>query len=144
MKPWILLRAAAIMALLLGIGHTLGAPWTPAHGVGEQVVLDAMQSQQFDAMGDTRTYWSFYIGFGWSITVYLLAQAIVLWQLAARSKVDPLGVRPVVAVFLVSTLLTGAIAWRYILEAPVVFCVVLALLLALGVWACGRFSHGAA
>jgi len=60
------------------------------------------------------------------------------WQLAAQSKVDLRGVRPMVSVCLICTVLTGAIAWQWILAPPVAFCAVLATLLALGVWACGR------
>jgi hypothetical protein len=138
MKPCILLRTAAVVALLLGVGHSLGAPWTPVVGPAERVVIDAMKSDQFAVMGDTRSYWNFYVGFGWSISVYLVAQAIVLWQLATQSKRDPRGVRPIVIVFFACTLLTAAIAWKYILAVPVLFCAVLAVLLALGVWACGR------
>jgi len=138
MKPWIVLRTAAAVALLLGVGHSLGAPWTPVVGPEERVVIETMKSHQFAVMGDTRSYWSFYVGFGWSISVYLIAQAIVLWQLAAQSKVDPYGIRPIVAVFLVATLLTGVIAWNYIVAIPVAFCAVLAVLLALGVWTSGR------
>jgi hypothetical protein len=49
-----------------------------------------------------------------------------------------------VVVFLVCTLLTGAIAWKYILAVPVSFCVVLAVSLALGAWACGRSADARA
>ena len=110
MNPRLLLRTAAVVALLLGVGHSLGAPWTPVLGPAERVVIDAMKSDQFAVMGDTRSYWNFYVGFGWSISVYLVAQAIVLWQLAAQAKRDPRGVRPMVIVFLACTLFTAAIA----------------------------------
>jgi hypothetical protein len=89
MKPSILLRAASVVAMLFGVGHSFGAPWTPALGPSELVVIDAMKSHQFVVMGDMRSFWDFYVGFGWSIAVFLVAQAIVLWQLAAQSKVDP-------------------------------------------------------
>jgi hypothetical protein len=138
MTPAILLRIAAAAALLLGVGHSFGRPWTPVAGLGERVVLDAMQMHQFTVMGATRSYWDFYVGFGWSIAAYLIAQAIVLWQLAALSNVDARRVRPIVVVFLACTLATGAIAWKFILAIPVVFSLVLAVLLALAVWACGR------
>ena len=45
-----------------------------------------MRQFQFEAEGVTRTYWEFYIGFGVMISVFLLVQAVMLWQLAAVSR----------------------------------------------------------
>jgi hypothetical protein len=67
-------------------GHTSGYPWSdPAWGVD----LHAMQSTHFNVLGFSRTYWNFYVGFGLSISVFLLLPAITAWQLGNASPHDP-------------------------------------------------------
>jgi len=45
-----------------------------------------MKSQHFLAQGATRTYWDFYFGFGVLIGVFLLIQAVALWQIGSLAK----------------------------------------------------------
>lgn len=74
----ILYRIAAVLIVLLDLGHSLGYPWSdPAWGVD----LHAVQSTHFKVLGFTRTYWDFYVGFGLSISVLLLLCAMLAWQL---------------------------------------------------------------
>src|SRR6185369_3743946 len=75
------LRISSIVSLLFAAGHTLGGfqEWSP---VGDNPVLRSMKDVHFDTMGVNRSYFDFYMGFGWSISVILLMQAILLWQLA--------------------------------------------------------------
>jgi hypothetical protein len=86
MKPWLWLRIAAVATLLYCGGHTLGAPWTPVTGAQEMAVIEAMRSVRFDVMGNSRTYWDFYVGFGAVISGYLAVQAVVLWQLGTLAR----------------------------------------------------------
>jgi hypothetical protein len=76
MKPSLLLRIASILTLLITAGHTLGGLsfWSP---VGETETLRAMRSFHFDAMGASRTYLNFYLGFGFIISVVQFLQAVV-------------------------------------------------------------------
>src|ERR1700752_4364000 len=99
MKPSHWLRIASVIALLFAAGHSMGAmeSWSPP---GETDVLEAMRSFRFDAMGVTRTYWDFYFGFGLFISVFLLLQAILLWQLSAIAMTDPARARPLIATVL--------------------------------------------
>jgi hypothetical protein len=125
MKPSLLLRIASIASLLLAAGHTLGGlqSWSPP---GDTDVLQAMRSFRFDAEGVSRTYWDFYIGFGLIISVFLLAQAGVLWQLATVSKKDPVQVRPILSMLFISVLANAVLSWKFFFAVPVVLAIAIA------------------
>ena len=120
MNPTLLLRIAAGVCFLTAIGHTLGAPWTPATGAAAAAVIGAIKALHFSALGADRTYWDFYYGFGVSISVYLFAQSILLWQIAAVSKSAARQMRPLMLTFLVSNLISVAITWKYFFVAPLI------------------------
>jgi hypothetical protein len=125
------LRVASIIALLYFAGHSAGIPWTPAVAPEEVAVLEAMKSQSFSAQGFQRTYWDFYFGFGVIISGYLLVQAVALWQLGAIARADALGVRPIVASFLVAFVVNAVPAWRYFFAVPAVLAGTISICLAL-------------
>ena len=137
MKAPLLLRIASIITLLLAVGHTSGGLsfWSPA---GETEVLRAMRSFHFDAGGVSRTYLDFYLGFGFIIGVYLLAQAVVLWQLASLAKADPIRVRPLVGSFLLASVVSIFLSWRFIFLLPVVSFTAVAVCLGLAFYAAGK------
>lgn len=130
MNASVLLRIASIVSLLYAAGHTLGGlqSWSPP---GDTEVLQAMRSFRFDAEGVSRTYWDFYVGFGLIISVFLLAQAVVLWQLATVSKNTPIHVRSIVAVLFVSVVANAVLAWKFFFAVPLVLAVAIALSLGL-------------
>jgi uncharacterized membrane protein len=130
MKTPILLRVASIFTLLFAAGHTLGGmqSWSPA---GDTAVLQAMRSFRFDAEGVSRTYWDFYIGFGLIISVFLLVQAVVLWQLAAVAKKHPNEIRPIVGVLMLAMLANAALSWKFFFAVPVILAIAIAVALGL-------------
>jgi hypothetical protein len=117
MKPTRPLRIASGLSLVFAAGHMAGGlkSWSP---VGETQVLRDMGRFHFEVGSITRTYLDFYFGFGVFIGVYLLLQAVVLWQLATMAKSDPLRARPVVASFLLAAIASTYISWRYIFIVP--------------------------
>ena len=129
MRTAALLRVASVITLLFAAGHTMGGldSWSPP---GDTEVLRSMRSFRFDAMGWTRTYWDFYVGFGLYITVLLLLQAVLLWQLASVAKAGSVRVRPLIASFLVVSAACAVVAWKFIVLPPVVFSLVIAACLA--------------
>jgi hypothetical protein len=129
-KPHILLRIASIVALLFAAGHTAGAPWTPTKGIAEQGLVMMMKSVHFDVMGAQRTYFDFYFGFGVSISVYLLAQAIVIWQAGDVAKVNAAAARPLMLTMLASYAAVSVITVMYFFAAPIVFSVIVCALIA--------------
>lgn len=128
MTTTLLLRIASVIALLFALGHTLGGlkKWSP---MGDNDVLKAMTSVHFDVMGTSRSYLDFYMGFGWSLSVALLLQAVLLWQLAYLARADSTRARPVIAAFALATLASGMIAWFFILPVPALFSLVLLIVL---------------
>ena len=129
MTTSLLLRIASVISLVFTAGHTLGGvqKWSP---MGENEVLKAMSIVRFDTMGANRSYLDFFMGFGWSISVFMLLQTVLLWQLASLARSNPALVRPMVAVFALATLASGVIAWRLIFPIPALFSGALVIVLA--------------
>ena len=138
MKSSTFLRIASIITLLYFAGHTSGAPWTPDEGAGAVPVLEAMKSHSFEVVGSTRTYWDFYFGFGLIISLYLLMQSVVLWQLGSLAKTDAFRVRPIVASFFLAFIVNTVLAWRYFFVIPLVMSVAISVCLALAFVTAGR------
>jgi hypothetical protein len=129
MTTTLFLRIASVISLVFTAGHSLGGlrKWSP---MGENEVLKAMTAVRFDTMGANRSYLDFFMGFGWSISVAMLLQTVLLWQLASLAYPDAARVRPMIAVFAVATLASGVIAWRFIFPVPALFSGALAVVLA--------------
>ena len=124
------LRVASGIALLFAAGHTLGGLkyWSP---MGDNPVLQAMRTVRFDTMGANRSYLDFYLGFGYSLSVTEVMQAVLLWQLAALARSDALGVRPMITVIALATAAGGVIAYRFIFPLPAFFSLLLVASLAM-------------
>jgi hypothetical protein len=97
----------------------------------DNTVLQAMSSVRFEAMGVTRTYLDFFMAFGWSLSVTMLMQSVLLWQLASLASTDAARVRPLIAVFALATAVSGIIAWRLIFPLPALVSAALAACLML-------------
>jgi hypothetical protein len=131
MKAFHFLRIAAVVTLLYCAGHTAGMPWTPYTDPEALAIIEAMKNHSFEAEGLKGTYWDFYFGFGIIISLALLVQAAVLWQVASLAKTDAIRVRPIVLSFLVAFIMNAALAWKYFFAVPVVMSGVIALCLAI-------------
>jgi hypothetical protein len=120
MTTAVLLRISAVISLLFAAGHSLGGlkRWSP---MGENEVLKAMETVRFDTMGVNRSYLDFFMGFGWSLSVAMLLQSVLLWQLASLARSDAAQVRPMIAAFALATLAGGVIAWLFIFPVPALF-----------------------
>src|SRR6516162_6660322 len=138
MKPFHFLRAAAVFTLLYCAGHTIGMPWTPYTDAVATSVLETMKTHSFEDQGFKGTYWDLYFGFGLIISVYLLVQAVVLWQVASLAKTDAIRVRPIVVSFLVAFVINAALSWKYFFIVPVVLAVLTAICLAIALLLAGR------
>ncbi|HET7886132.1 MAG TPA: hypothetical protein VFL62_07910 [Bradyrhizobium sp.] len=124
-----LLRTASIISLFFALGHTLGGlkQWSP---MGDNEVLKAMASVRFDTMGTNRSYLDFYMGFGWSLSVALLLQSALLWQIASLARSETVRLKPIIGIFAIATLASGVIAWFYIFPVPALFAAALLIVLA--------------
>jgi hypothetical protein len=137
MKPLIVLRITSLIALLFAAGHSLGGleSWSP---VGETEVLKAMRSFRFDAEGVSRTYFDFYLGFGFILGVYLFLQAILLWQIAELTRTDPSRLRPLIVSFFVASVASAGLSWKFIFAVPAISFAVIAAGLGLALFAASR------
>jgi hypothetical protein len=133
MKTTLLLRIAAALSLLFTIGHSLGglSHWSP---MDDNSVLKAMTNVHFDVMGVSRSYLDLYLGLGWTISVAMLLQTVVLWQMASIARTNAAQVRPMIAAFALATLASGAIAACFILPIPALFSGALFIALAAAYW----------
>jgi len=140
MKPALLLRITSIITFLFALLHTLGGTevWSPA---GENDALRAMRSFRFDVEGVNRTYLDFYLGFGFTISVYLFLQAVLLWQLATIAKVDSVRTRPLIVSFFVASLVCAFLSLKFIFAVPAIFAAVIAACLGFTFYATGTGKY---
>ncbi|MBV9901728.1 MAG: hypothetical protein JOZ90_11590 [Alphaproteobacteria bacterium] len=133
MTTTLMLRVAAAISLFFTIGHSMGGlqKWSPNE---HNPVLTAMTDMHFDMMGMSRSYLDLYLGLGWTLSIFMLLQTVLLWQMGTIARTDVAQVRPMIAAFLLATLASGIIAWRLIFPVPVLFCVALFLALAAAYW----------
>jgi len=127
------LRVASVLTVLHCIGHTIGGVFgvDAPPGTKEGTVVEAMKSNQFEVMGAIRSFWDFFIGYGLTISVSSLIQAVVLWQLASLAKIESGRVRPIIAAFFFANLGFTVLAWRYFFIPPLVGAALITLALAL-------------
>lgn len=143
MREIVLLRIASALTLIHAVLHTAGGLLkSPAHGAQEIAVLNTMKGFQFDFMGSMRSYWDFYLGFGFFVTLGLVLQAVLLWQLASLARKAPGIARPLVGTLLASFVVMMALSWRYFFVAPLATEALIAVLVATAYVYAGR--HGAA
>jgi hypothetical protein len=111
------LRICSGLSLLIAVGHTLAGRrfWSP---MGDNAVLDAMRSTHFDIKGVDRSYLDFYLAFGYSISVFQVMLAVLLWQLGTLADSNPSSARPMIAVIALATALLGVISYSLILPLP--------------------------
>ena len=142
MKTHHLLRISSALMFLFAAGHSAGGlkSWSPA---GDTAVLQAMRTVSFTAGRATRTYLNFYEGFGWILSVFLLLQAVLLWQLASIAKTNPGVTRGMIASFFVATVAAGVISWKLILPPPTIFSAVITATLAAAFLTAGRHDKSA-
>jgi hypothetical protein len=137
MKAAIFVRIAAGLALLHAVLHTVGGVFGKVPAGPAAVAVAAMKANQFVALGNTRTFWDFYMGFGLGVTIFLTMEAVVLWLLAPLTMLYGEKVRPVLIAFAIGYLVFAVNSYRYFFLGPVVAEVLIAVCLFAAV-ACSR------
>jgi hypothetical protein len=129
----LLYRLSAILLLLFAAGHLLGfRKVDPRWGV--TAPIDSLKSTSFDVQGARRTYWGFFSGFGFFVTVLLLFSAVLAWQLAGLPATTLASLRVVSWAFAACYVVIALLTWRYFFLAPLVFSALVALGLVLAAW----------
>jgi hypothetical protein len=140
MKITIWLRVAAVLSVLLALGHTSGGlqHWSPP---GETEVLRSMGAFRFDALGSNRSYLDFYLGFGYIISIYMFAQGLLLWQLASLASLPDVRLRPMVATFFAVSVGATALDGVLFFALPTASNLLISICLAAAWLAGGRKNH---
>jgi hypothetical protein len=133
MKATLLLRIAAVLALVHGVLHTVGGVLGKAAPGPQAAAVAAMEANRFTTMGVDRTYRDFLMGYGLILTVMFLVETAVFWQLGSIVKTHGLQVRPLILVFCLGFVADAVIAWKYFFAAPAAVEVLIAGCL-LGAW----------
>lgn len=131
MKTTLFLRIAAVLAFIHAILHTIGGVLSkPNNGAPEVAIIEAMKSRAFNVMGSMRTYWDFFFGYGLLVTITLLVQGVLFWQLGTMAKTNAAQIRPILLLFSFNFIATTVVAWKYFFIAPAVTELLIAALLA--------------
>jgi len=131
LKAVLLLRIASVLSLVHCALHTVGGVFgRPRHGAEEIAVIETMKSHRFDVMGSLRSYWDFFFGYGLVVTISLLVQSILLWQVSALVRKDAPSMKPVIALLFFSWVATAIVSGRYFFAAPAVTELLIAACLA--------------
>ena len=78
--PKILLRIAACLMLIHGLGHTIGhSGWKNSTDPVQQGVIHQMTNPKFPFMGVTRSMGEYFDGYGYACSVAMLLCTLVLW-----------------------------------------------------------------
>ena len=64
------------------------------------------------------------------MTITLLVQGILFWQLGSMIKANAAVVRPIIALFSANCLLTAVVSWKYFFVGPAITQILIAVCLA--------------
>jgi hypothetical protein len=124
------LRIAAYVLVLYCLGHTSGALLsTPAFGAEANAVLSAMKSVHFACESSDCTWFGFYLGFGWFVSILFLLSAAVAWFLGGLDARDQRVVAPIAWVLFLAHAAGIVLAWRYFFLTPLIFSTLTTVLL---------------
>jgi len=134
MSPRSIYRIVTVLLLLFALGHTLGFNKVdPSWGVNASIM--ALREIRFTAQGTPdRTYWGFYLGFGYFCSVLMLFAACVAWQLSRLSGETLRRMQFISWAFAILFVVVTVITWRFFFTAPGGFTVVSTIGLIAGAW----------
>ena len=133
MKASIFYRIAAVLLLLLAVGHTLGFRQSdPTWGV--DALLSAMRSIHFDVQGFSRTYWDLFQAAGFCVGVFYFFAAILAWQLGGLPAATLALMRGTAWAFALCFAAITVVSWRFLFVLSIVFSTVITLCLIAAAW----------
>jgi hypothetical protein len=126
-------RIAAVLILLFDVAHTLAFRQAdPTWGV--DTVRASMQSIHFNVQGFNRTYWDFFVGAGFNVSVFLLFTAVITWQIGGLPAETLTRVRGIGWALALCFVALTLLSWRYFFIPPLVFSILIAVCLIIAVW----------
>jgi hypothetical protein len=137
MKVKLTYRIASVLLVLFAAGHTFGFRQTPPEWGVEQVVA-SMRAIHFDAQGLNRTYYDFYVGFGFFVSVFLLFLAVLAWQVGGMRQEILVSIPEITWSLPICALAITVLSWKYFFAVPIVFSTLITVSLFLGAWYAGK------
>lgn len=135
-------RLTTYLLILYCAGHTVGAlVQTPHFGPGADAVLEAMKTTHFLANGSACTWYGFYLGFGYLVSIFFLFAAVVTWHLGGLAPPQQRAAAPLAGALFVAFAAGTYLAARWFFLPPVVFSSLITLLLG---WQCLRLLRAPA
>ena len=133
MKASTFYRVAAVLLLLIAVGHTLGFRQSdPTWGV--DTLIGSMRSIHFDVQGFRRTYWDFFVAAGLSVGVFYLFAAVLAWQLGGLPAETLAAMRVTAWALAICFAVITLVSWGYLFIIPIVFSSVITVCLILAAW----------
>jgi hypothetical protein len=121
------------LSAAFAVGHTLGFRQSdPQWGV--DALLTSMRAIHFDVQGFNRTYWDFYVGFGFLVSVFLVLAAVLAWQLGSFRAEILASMRLLTWAFAFCFIVVAFLSWRFFFAVPIVFSIVIAVCLISAAW----------
>ena len=134
MSTSLIYRIVGALLVLFALGHTIGfAQVDPAWGV--TAPINELQAIRFTVQGTPgRTYWGFYLGFGYFCTVLLLLAAALAWQVGSLPGDIVRRLQPLLWVFALAFVATSVMTWKFFFTAPMAFSLLITIGLIGGAW----------
>ena len=127
-------RSVSVLLILFALGHTLGFNRVdPTWGVSTPIA--ELQKITFTAQATPgRTYWGFYLGFGYFCSVLMVLAAALAWQLGSLPTELLQRMQPFLWAFAIAFVANIVITWKFFFMAPVIFSTLIAFGLIAGAW----------
>ena len=92
-----------------------------------------MQTMSFDLAGTSVNYWGLYLGFGYSVGLFLALQSVLLWLTAGAAARNEKASSALILAFLVCNVINMAFLLKYFFIVPQVLegAIILFLMIAL-------------
>ena len=127
MRSTAYLRIAAVLTLVHCLGHTARTMLIqPESGTSQTIVVQTMRSYVFNFAGFRHSYWDFYRGFGWFLTVQLASQGIAFWYFASLAKAPSSQLRPILWIFALNFAIMAILSVRYFTLGPIIIEIAIA------------------
>jgi len=123
-------RLVAYIMILYFLGHSMGALIVmPSFGAQSDTVLAAMTSTHFPCQTSECTWFGFYLGFGWTVSIFFLVSAALAWFIGGRSLAEQRALKPIAWTLFLANVAGAVIAWTWFFIAPQVFATAVVALL---------------
>ena len=134
MNATLLYRIAAALLLLFAVLHTFGfLGFKPPTAEG-LAVRDAMTSVQFEIKGASGSYGKLYMGFGLTVTGYLIFSAFLAWHLGNMAISQAQSVRVLAWAFAAVQIACLGLTVAYFFLLPALFSGIIAVCLVWAAW----------